>query len=67
MTDQPKNAELLILKDQLVDRLKHIIDTRLTPKQQEALKLYAQGLTIEEIAEKLVKPQERNDRSIKKS
>jgi len=56
MTDQPKNAELLILKDQLVDRLKHIIDTQLTPRQKEALKLYVQGLTTEEIVEKLVKP-----------
>ena len=45
--------ELLDLKDQLIKAFGRIVDTQLTSRQKEVLKLCAQGLTQIEIAKKL--------------
>ncbi len=46
------NEELMDLQDQLLTEFWRIVEM-LTPRQQEVLKLYAQGLTQIEIAKKL--------------
>ena len=45
--------ELLDLKDQLIKAFWRIVDTQLTSRQKEVLKLCAQGLTQIEIAKRL--------------
>lgn len=57
------NEELLDLKDQLSLAFWRIVDTQLTPRQREVLRLYANGLTQIEIA-KILKV---NQSSITKS
>lgn len=47
------NEELLDLKERLLLAFWRIIDTQLTPRQRQVLRLYAQGFTQIEIAKQL--------------
>lgn len=47
------NEELMDLQEQLMAAFWRIVDTQLTPRQRQVLRLYAQGLTQIEIAKKL--------------
>lgn len=47
------SEELLDLQDQLLTEFWRIVDTQLTPRQSQVLRLYAQGLTQIEIAKHL--------------
>lgn len=47
------NEELLDLKDQLREEFWRLVNTKLTDRQREVLRLYADGLTQIEIAKKL--------------
>lgn len=47
------NEELMDLQDQLLAAFWRIVDTQLTPRQRQVLRLYAQGLTQIEIAKTL--------------
>lgn len=47
------SEELLDLQEQLLNEFWRIVDTQLTPRQSQVLRLYAQGLTQIEIAKHL--------------
>lgn len=47
------NEELMDLKDQLKEEFWRLVDTKLTPRQREVIRLYAEGFTQIEIAKKL--------------
>lgn len=52
-THSEYNEELLDLRDKLKEEFWRLVDTQLTPRQRQVIRLYAKGFTQIEIAKKL--------------